>query len=268
MDVKITNFCSGELCKFCHEMSGPDGAHADLSRLLEILSPLPAGVELAIGGGNVLSHPGLIPFLRTAKDNGWIANATINEKHLYNYQELIQSILIKDLIKGLGISYSSERYLNDIKPLLALTDNIVFHLIMGINPVQDVEKLQKFCEAEGKSCKVLVLGYKTFGRGVDYIKNNNVEDNKYQWYTQLAGHFHETKKYPTIFSFDNLAIGQMNLKRFFMDDAWEQFYMGHEGKFSMYIDAVKQQYAVSSTSTDRVSFNDIRLFDYFKKISS
>ena len=45
---------------------------------------------------------------------------------------------------------------------------------------------------------------------------------------------------------------------------WDEFYMGDDGKFTMYVDAVKQEYARSSTSLDRVAFDKAGLLDYFK----
>ena len=62
IDVKITDYCDMG-CSYCHESSTVSGVHGDLVKLLEIIKPLPSGVELAIGGGNPLVHPGLVPFL-------------------------------------------------------------------------------------------------------------------------------------------------------------------------------------------------------------
>src|SRR5574339_136384 len=63
IDVKITNYCDANH-SFCHEKSTIAGTHANLDLLIKILSPLPAGVEIAIGGGNPLSHPNILDFLR------------------------------------------------------------------------------------------------------------------------------------------------------------------------------------------------------------
>ena len=42
-----------------------------------------------------------------------------------------------------------------------------------------------------------------------------------------------------------------------MDEStWKQFYMGDDGKFTMYIDTVNCEYAVSSTSTNRYKYTD------------
>lgn len=263
-DVKITDYCDGN-CLYCHEKSSPQGAHADLERLLEELSGLPAGIELAVGGGSVLSHPQLIPFLTEVKSKGWIANTTINERHVYAGKELLKSLLLDKFIYGLGISYSNHKYLNDIGYLLDNTNNLVFHVIMGLNSVEVIEELSRFCDSRNKECKILILGYKDYGNGRDYYTNHkdDIDANRLHWYRHLASYF---KRPGLTLSFDNLAIQQLNLRRFFTDNAWERFYMGKEGSASCFIDAVKQQYAICSVDPNRVSFDDTTLFKFFQDI--
>lgn len=260
IDVKITNYCDAG-CSFCHEKSTTQGLHGDLEKLKEILATLPSGVELAIGGGNPLSHPELKNFLIWMKQRGLIANITVNQKHVEKYQDFLLDCLSEDLIKGLGISYNATKYLPHILPLIQATDNLVFHVIMGINPVTDIEKLNQVCKQENKECKILILGYKHFGFGINYyLKNKKIDDNKYRWYTQLPMYFKDSN---LILSFDNLAIKQLNLKRFFTDKAWETFYMGDDFIFTMYIDAVNQQFSPSSTSDIRTGFENSTLRGYF-----
>lgn len=127
MDIKITNRCDGG-CKWCHEKSNPSGLHADLDRLLDVIKGLPAGVEVALGGGNPLTHPRLMPFLNALKNRGLIANMTINQKHFKQYHGTIHQIVSEGLIKGIGVSYSNEDYLKDINPIMSLTNNMVFHI--------------------------------------------------------------------------------------------------------------------------------------------
>ena len=270
MDVKITNYCepteNNPICAYCHEKSNTKGAHGDINKLLDVISALPAGVELALGGGNPLSHPDLLYLLKTLKTCGYISNITINQKHINKYQDLIYKIITEELVHGIGISYSSVDYLADIKPLLKISDNVVFHVIMGVNTVEDIETLYKFCQENNKECKVLVLGYKHYGMGINYyLKDKTVEDNKDQWYIRLASYF---KKNRLTLSFDNLAIEQLKLKRYFTEDAWNTFYMGSDGVWTMYIDAVNQEYAKSSTSKERVSFNDVSLLHFFKRLKT
>ena len=68
-----------------------------------------------------------------------------------------------------------------------------------------------------------------------------------------------------VVSFDNLAIKQLNPKRLMSDEQWNQFYLGDDGKFSMYIDLVNQEFAKSSVSIERYPITaDIR--DMFNKV--
>jgi len=251
IDVKITDYCD-QGCVYCHESSTTKGIHGDLTKLLEVLSVLPAGVELAIGGGNPLSHPNLIKFLEALKDRGLIANLTVNQGHLKVSQEILTYLIQNQLIYGLGISVTGGNF-DYIKPLLGITDNIVYHLIAGINRIEVVSELAKL-----GTCKILVLGYKQFGFGVDYF-SEDVRNGIKSWRLKLP---ELIGKYSL--SFDNLAIEQLGVERLLTREAWDRLYMGDDFTFTMYIDAVKQEYAPTSRSLSRTSFNDSTLLNYFQ----
>jgi len=250
IDVKITDYCDMG-CAYCHESSTTNGVHGDLNKLMEAIDELPAGVELAIGGGNPLSHPKLIEFLQTLKAKGIIANLTVNQGHLKTFQNMVTYLIKDELVKGVGISITSNNF-NYIKPLLGITDNIVYHIIAGVNKVDVVDKL-----IELGNCKVLVLGYKLFGFGIKY-HSKEVDAELKRWYKKLPLFIGKCT-----LSFDNLAIEQLKVKRLFTHDGWNRFYMGDDFCFTMYIDAVKQQYAPTSRSQERVSFTECSLIEYF-----
>ena len=265
-DCKITNYCNNN-CKWCHEKSSSNGKHANLSRLLEVIKPLPAGVEIAIGGGNILTHPNLIPFLEEVKERGLIANTTINQKSIQSNTDLIVSLIQRKLIFGLGISVSSSSDMKYLSPLLKITDNIVFHIISGVSEIKVIEELMNFALGGGKTyCKVLILGYKEYGLGTGHYLSNKdlIDKNKLKWYREIGVFF---KKDSLVLSFDNLAISQLNIRRFFSDKMWKRFYMGEEGFASMYIDAVEQKYAICSVDSNRVSFDECGLIEFFKSIN-
>lgn len=256
IDVKITNFCDNN-CSYCHEMSTIKGKHADLTKLLDVIKDLPAGVELAIGGGNPLSHPDLVGFLIELKSRGIVANMTVNQNHLntplkFFQIQLIMSLIMNDLIKGLGISIINDDF-SDIIELKKLSNNIVYHLIVGINTPAQLDKLIAL-----GNCKVLLLGYKQFGFGKKYY-SDIVAKNIVNWNCALSSYIRKC-----VISFDNLAIEQLNVKRLFTAEGWNKFYMGDDFMFTMYIDAVNQMFAPTSRSVDRVSFNDSTLLEYFK----
>lgn len=263
MDIKITNWCDAN-CSFCHEKSTISGQHGDLEKLKSVLKDLPPGCETAIGGGNPLSHPNIYDFLVWVKQKGIITNITINQKHVKSDFDMIKKLIEEDLVKGIGISYTSSVYLPDIAEVMKLTDNLVFHIIMGVNKLDDINQLMNFCDKQNKKCKILVLGYKEYGFGLNYyLKNKKIEDVKYSWYTGLANFFNKD----LVLSFDNLALKQLDLKRFFTEESWNSFFMGDDGVYTMYIDAVSQTFAKSSTSNNRKSFDDIKLLDFFKQLS-
>ena len=108
-------------------------------------------------------------------------------------------------------------------------------------------------------CKILVLGYKKFGRGIDFYDDKIDEEIK-RWYMYLPKYIGKC-----LISFDNLAIEQLNMKRLFTDEGWNKFYMSDDFTFSMYIDAVKQEYASTSRSSERTSWGDYPLIEYFQK---
>ncbi len=277
-DIKITNKCTSvyeirdgkeylnPICSWCHEKSGPQGEHANLDELWNILSVLPKGCELALGGGATLTHPQLIPFLLKLKEHGLVANVTTNQKHVAQDTALILDLFKRDLIKGLGISYSDPFYLESFKPILQASQNVVFHCILGINNISDLAELHEFCKNQNRMTKVLLLGYKQFGFGLNYYaKKKEIEENKYEWFTNVHEWF---KKENVILSFDNLAIEQLKLQRFFTEDAWVKFYQGNEGNVSMYCDGVKQEFAKSSTSKERVSFSSVDLKTFFHDLKN
>lgn len=252
IDVKITDYCDMG-CLYCHESSTKNGLHGDLAKLLEIIEKLPAGVELAIGGGNPLSHPNLIAFLKSLKMQGIIANITVNQGHLKIYQDLLFYLIKDELVKGVGISVVNNNF-SYVKPIMAITENIVFHLIAGVNKVEIIDKLIGL-----GNCKVLILGYKLFGFGVNY-HTASVDLELKKWLKHLPNYIGKCT-----LSFDNLAIEQLKVKRLFTLDGWDKFYMGDDFCFTMYIDAVKQEYAPTSRSNERVPFDCCSLFDYFSR---
>ena len=255
IDLKITDYCDAN-CKWCHEMSTVKGLHANLD--VEFINTLKSGTELAIGGGNPLSHPELIPFLKKLKNKGIIANLTVNQYHLRQNIPLLERLISEKLIYGLGISFS---FASDL-----LTDfaqkhsNVVIHVINGLITENQLDFLSN------KNLKMLILGYKDFGRGIEYnsdVRKFVIGQNQKYLYRNLP---QLIKKFNTV-SFDNLAVTQLNVQRIFTSDLWEQFFLGEDGSNTMYIDLVKQEFALNSRSDIRYKLlnNTIDMFNRIKK---
>lgn len=250
MDIKITNMCDAA-CKYCHEKSTINGKHGNMHDLIEVLdlANLPKGIELALGGGNPLEHPLLLPFLIWCESKGFICNMTVNEKHADS--KLLESLIKQELIKGLGLSYSKN--LNKY----ADYEHTVVHLILGLVTVQEVMTLI----SKGYK-KFLFLGYKEFGRGINYFSEHNEEitSNIIKWKKDII--FLLFQNHITI-SFDNLAIDQLELKKIVPSHEWNKRYMGDEFTHSMYIDAVNQTFSESSRTEFRVNWKDSDLLTFF-----
>ena len=250
IDLKITNCCNGVngmLCPQCHEKSNPNGKHGDIMNLKFINTMLPH-TEVAIGGGDPLTHPDFAPFLAKLKKHNLIANMTVNQWSFMQNLDKIDWLIENELIHGLGVSLNdpTKEFIEDIKKY----PNAVIHVINGIVDMLQLKKLS------GHHLKLLILGFKTYGRGEPYYKalSGQVEALKSDFYNSISTIINE--KWFDCVSFDNLAIEQLNPKRLMSDDEWQKFYLGNDGFASMYIDAVNEEFAKSSVSTERYPVED------------
>lgn len=256
IDLKITNKCD-MACNMCHENSTPDGKHGDILNLPFIDTMFPYS-EVAIGGGNPLTHPDLIEFLEHLKERKIIASMTVNQMHFMQNIDLLKELTGNKLIYGLGISYIGGRHSNCIEAIKQFP-NAVVHVINGIVHMDGLEALAN------NDLKILVLGYKEFRRGKTLYDECGSQINylKAQFYDMLPKIVNDG--WFKCISFDNLAIKQLEPKRLMSDKDYKEFYMGDDGSFTMYVDAVNRQFAKSSVSTERYDLMD-DIADMFKVI--
>ena len=253
LDLKCPNRCPMG-CKCCHEDSKRDGKHGDIMNLKFIDTLLPY-TELAIGGGNPLEHPDLIPFLKKCKEKKLICNITVNQMHFMSNQDLIKKLVDEKLIWGLGVSLVS------ITPeflfLVKQYPNAVIHLINGIHSVDEIKKLYD------QDLKILFLGYKEFRRGKAFY-DKTVEYEKERtdvFLPEIIEHF-------KVVSFDNLALDQLHVKSLLTPAQWDQFFLGADGQHTMYVDAVARTFSKSSITPieeRQPLLDDIKpMFDYVR----
>lgn len=252
IDCKISNRCNMN-CFMCHECATEDGKLANLNH--PIFDSLPKFTELALGGGSILEHPDLVPFLERMKEQGVICNITL---HLNHFEEVATKIKYwhdAGLVHGVGISVNQVPTDYQLT-LLRSNPDFVIHVIAGVVPLEALEKMY------GCGLKLLILGYKEYGRGCHYIEEH---PEIYARIAQLEALLPVLKTNFKLISFDNLAIGQLHMRKHINEAEWNKSYMGDDGQFTMYLDMVEQTYARSSTSERKPIFsNDIR--DLFKKI--
>ena len=239
MDIKICNRCDRG-CPWCHEGSTPDGKLGDImnEKFIDTLHPYQ---EVALGGGNVLEHPNIIPFLHRLKDRKVIPNITLNQKHFEDSIELVDNLISKKLIYGLGISLENPttEFIEKVKRF----QNAVIHVIDGVvDPVQ-MEAMYN------QNLKLLILGYKYLRRGSTWMEKEHAAIAANQWW--LYEHLPDLINKFAVVSFDNLAIEQLNIKERweeFSDKPWDEFYAGDDGMNTYYIDMVERKFARSSTA--------------------
>ena len=240
IDLKITDWCDAG-CKHCHESSTIKGKHAKFSDIQDMLGHLPPGVEIAIGGGDPFSHPELASILEWLKAKKFISNITVNGAHVEKHRHLITQLRFQGLFLGLGISYVSflPYVIRDIlyyDKIKLADDNTIIHFIAGVDTINDLAETLKWHK------KVLILGYKEWGRGktidIDRV-NANLKQWRY-WLPSLLASGH--------FCFDNLALTQLELERRLPSNLWKKHFMGKDGEFTMYVDAVSKRVSVNSTS--------------------
>lgn len=257
IDIRVSSKCSFGLnpktgkafCSFCHESATTNGKECNYDLLKSKLEDLPKGIELAIGSNQLTND--LYNFLSWCFDKGYICNLTINQGHIKRDLLNIISGIQDGCIKGLGISYRGELRFDIPKTLLDY-QNTVFHVISGIDTFQEIENLSNF----GVN-KILVLGEKDFGfnlGNVDLKTQNHKE--WYWWIHKLFSKF-------DVVSFDNLALEQLNIRRFFTQDNWNIF---NQGEHSFYINAVGEYFAPSSRSSEISNWNSFTIKSYFNEI--
>lgn len=238
IDVNISNRCSMG-CAWCYQGCSKTGKHADIKKYLEdknsFLYSLHEGTELALNGNEPL-HPDMELLLEFCKERGVLANLTVNEQTLYNNEKKLDKWLNEGLIHGIGISPSL--WSMHLLEFCQAHPTAVIHTIAGITTPKQYECLKD------KDIKILVLGYKTFGRGNEYIQHfeagvmSNIhwlEDN----IKDFINHF-------KVVSFDNLAIKQLEPNKWLTKEQWQRFFRGNDGNHTCFIDLVNETFAKNS----------------------
>lgn len=250
-DLNITNRCDGG-CPWCYQGCTPDGEHADLlsAKFLDTIHPF---TEIAING-NDLSHPQLLEFLDRMLDRNVIVSMTVNQQHFMKHYYLLRKWIYDGLIRGLGISYThyDEKFIERVKDI----PTAVLHMIAGVHSMAD------FMNLRDQGLKVLILGYKTIGRGAQYSLQNNHEIINKICGLAVNLRLMINEKWFDVLSFDNRALKQMNVRDHVPEEVWNEIYMGDDGidgeltSASMYIDLVTGKFARNSCEAKQYDLMD------------
>jgi len=252
IDMTITTKCNGG-CKYCYLNCNEKGTHANLNH--SILDQLRSGTELAINA-NDLTHPDLENFLIRMKDKGVICNITINQIHLLDNVEKLIHWQNNQLIWGIGISLVNSADTRLIDAINSLK-NTVIHVIDGCLTKQDLDNLS------GYNLKLLILGFKHKGRGIEYYnKNKNNVDSNIKF---LKNHLYDYRDLFNGFGFDTLSTENLEIRKLVGEEKWATNHMGEEGEFTFFIDLVNEKYSISSMDTHMYDLLD-SIDDMFKDV--
>lgn len=237
-DMNISRMCTNG-CVFCYEGCTPEGKHADIKKFINdknsFLYTLHEGTELALNGNEPL-HPDLELLLEFCKKRNIIANLTVQENTLLKHKNDIETWLNNGLLHGIGVSPSNWSF--DMIDFCKAHPSAVIHTIAGITTPNQYQTIYD------NNLKILILGYKTFGRGVDYKSKEATRVNgRILWLKQNIKEFPQHFK---VVSFDNLAIEQLDPKSFLTEAQWNSFYRGDDGSHTLYIDLVSETFAKNS----------------------
>lgn len=266
IDLHISNKCSNT-CEFCYSNCEPDGKEADLVNLPKFFDTLRPFTELAVNMNSDIPE-GFEQFLTVMKQKQIIVNMTVNQKQFMSdyFRVSLDRWVSEELIRGIGISLDCAT--PEFIELVKKYPNAVIHAIVGVTSRQSWNRLAN------NDLKVLILGYKQVGRGKTFydeghyifkkggvLKSITEETPVTAKASEVIASYSDWLKeelmslMPSfkVMSFDNLALGQLDVRSKLSEEQWNQFYMGDDGCHTMYIDLVKGEYASDSLTDERNS---------------
>lgn len=239
IDITISKYCEMG-CQFCYAGCSKNGEHADIMSP-SFIDNLPPYTELALNGNEPL-HPELVPFLEKCKSLKLVPSITVNQTTFMKNIDLLKKLSDDKMIYGLGVSLTnaSDSFIKAVQQF----PNAVIHVVNGIVNTGQLYVLSN------KGLKILILGYKTVGRGIEYYGHNAlmVEAEKSSLYNDLENIINEN--WFDVVSFDNLALEQLEVKRLMSEDEYQRFYCGDDGQYTFYADMVDKKFYKNSLMAD------------------
>jgi len=237
VDIKITDFCDIG-CKYCYQGSTKRGKHGFTKTIEELASVLGYlnVFEVAIGGGEPTQHPDFFRILNSFKQRGITPNFTTRSTDWFDSPQFSK---ILETMGAVAFSVNNGDDVKAIKKKIKESDfnsvnpqRIHFQYVIGTGTDDDLKSV--FKQANGTS--VTLLGYKTTGRGKSFLSMVNPQQD----WAKIA-------KACNVYHVGiDTALAQQSAQRLQELNIPKNTYYVHEGKFSMYIDAVNLTMGPSS----------------------
>lgn len=257
-DISISRCCDNE-CECCYYGCSPTGKHGELFgwKFFDSMHPY---TEIAINIQRPMPST-LLTFIYKMFRKNIIVNITINQNHFMDedFWDKINYWIELGYIKGIGISLTDptqDGFIEKVKKY----PNAVIHVIAGILNPEDLTPLMN------QGLKLLILGYKTTGRGINYYLDNyqSVIDN-IKW---LSSALDEVVDRFEVVSFDNLALDQLDVKSKVSKEEWDMMYAGEDGTNTFAIDLVDGTFARNSMSRIKYTIGDKTIDEMFEIIKN
>ncbi len=251
IDINISNKCDNG-CAFCYQKCTSDGVVADFASPL--FDSIPPYTEIALNGNGIFDNNKFDAFLLKMSRQKVICNLTVHINDFIQYCSDLHYYVDHGWIHGIGVSIN-EPIGDGVISYLKQFPNLIVHVVAGIVPWETLVKLSN------NGLKLLVLGYKDYGRGTTYLENHNVRAN----IDQLKDRIGYLYKHFKVVSFDNLALEQLDIRSTVDEDTWNSSYFGEDGTATFYLDMVEYTYAKNSVSL-RHPIDEDNIVSLFKKV--
>lgn len=238
IDVNLSYKCNVG-CEFCYLGAKPKGTKwtYDSTTLDQLFNNIDLrGLEVAMNLNSDNDDMSLYINVATyLNQQGAHPNFTINAKTFIERKSELQDIDYS----WLGISCHDINEFNLVELELNRSsfnkNKVVIHVINGIINIDELIAVKS-------NIKILILGYKSIGRGLKYKSLNNL--NRYISSSDIDN----LSKHSNVIGFDSLALNQIDLSH---REDYDEFFLGPDGTASFYIDLVKMKYSTSSTTKNK-----------------
>lgn len=254
----------------CYQGSTLKGQHTKLETIDSIFRTLGKMevFEVALGGGETTMHPNFAEILEKARYYGLVPNfTTFNMRWTKN--KTIEEAVLK-YAGGFAVSLTGNPWecstkINEVNDWIEehtkcyggnaynVCQRIQFQLILGLHSTKDLCAILANI-AKSRVRSVTLLGYKSFGRGLQMATDQKVHE------VDMVAIIEAAKKHYITLGLDTKAVQNYNnvLNEIGISELLKTF---REGVFSMYIDGVRQVISKDSYTEEVFPFTN----EYGKK---
>jgi hypothetical protein len=261
VDVKLTDHCLYK-CNWCYQGSTPEGKHAQLSEVLNLVDTFSRmGVfEIAYGGGETTDHPNFAEIIQYTASKNIVPNfTTFGVKWSLDREK---ALAVVNHAGAIGVSVHNAKDLNKISKIRSNLDNhmksqgekwwklpsiMAQHVVGSVDLAETAELLER-CWQEGVN--VLLLGYKNVGFGENFAPHDLTGLDLVLRLRQEKGQAHYNARF-SMLGVDTAFVQQFDpiLQELEIPSVLKT---AEEGKFSMYVDAVTMRQGPSSYMPDQM----------------